>query len=371
MVSRHDVERLAQLRSDHGILSAYIKLDPQLAYDRRQAEAKFKGASTRFARGAGRRWRPVLEREKDRVLEHLRGVQPNGRSIVIFSCRPDNIWEAIQLDVMVPTWVTVDTSTHTSILARVLDEYPRLAVAMLDGDNARIYLEEQRRDTRMAEIKSDIPGRHDQGGWSQARYQRHIDFHGAQHRKKVAEELQELYYSRPFDRLITVGVEQASKELEEMLPEPVARRVIGRLPANFKQESDDEILERVSRLREEDERTSEAAMVQQVIESADAGGHGAVGLDETLRAVFEGRVDTLVVAEGVAAEGAACPNCGYFAAERFQNCPACNRPSEPLQDVVEHAVERVYLASGHVDMVFGQAREQLLSRGGVGALLRY
>ena len=43
MVSRREVEPLARLTSDEGILTAYIRIAPRLAYDAGQPVAKLKG----------------------------------------------------------------------------------------------------------------------------------------------------------------------------------------------------------------------------------------------------------------------------------------------------------------------------------------
>ena len=58
MISRQDLERLAKVKSDHGILSAYVRLDPRLRFVRRQAVAQFKGAfkaaQRRIQEGSGK-----------------------------------------------------------------------------------------------------------------------------------------------------------------------------------------------------------------------------------------------------------------------------------------------------------------------------
>src|SRR3972149_11983961 len=67
MISRKELERLAALRSDEGVLSVYLKIDPRLRDDPNQAAAKFKGALKRFQRTtAGENLASVAEREKDR-----------------------------------------------------------------------------------------------------------------------------------------------------------------------------------------------------------------------------------------------------------------------------------------------------------------
>jgi hypothetical protein len=88
MISRQDIERLASLKSDHGILTAYIPLDPRLRFVRQQAASQFKGAlkaaQRRFQNG---RWQAPLDRESPRILDFLSNWEPVGRGLVIFSCR--------------------------------------------------------------------------------------------------------------------------------------------------------------------------------------------------------------------------------------------------------------------------------------------
>jgi peptide chain release factor subunit 1 len=372
MISRKELERLAALRSDDGILSVYLKLDPRLAYDRGQAQAKFKGALRRFERATeDEALRSVAEREKDRVLSFLEQLSPSGRGLAVFSSQPADVWEVVSLDVMVPTFVTADTTTNTSLLMQVLDEFPRFVVSVVQRDHAAIYTSEQRLDGEEAAIESEVPGRHDQGGWAQARFQRHIEHHVERHLKKVVDEIETLFYERPFNRLVVGGAEEAVNELLDMLPEPVSRRVVGTFPVDIKHQTEREVLDAARRVIVEDERRSEERLIGELVDAAESGGKGAVGLEATIAAAREGRVHVLAIAEGATSEGWACQRCDYFAREEFERCPLCSGEPEPIPDVIERAAEAAYLSGAKVNVVFGEAREWLLARGGLGALLRY
>ncbi|RLC56292.1 MAG: hypothetical protein DRI30_06095 [Chloroflexi bacterium] len=372
MIDRKEIERLGRIRTEKGVVSVSVKIDPRLGYERGQPAMKFKGAYARAARRADAGDLAVIEREHDRVLDFLKDYAPRGRGVIIYASTPDDIWEVYPLDVMVPSQVSVGSSPNTALLAQVMEEYPRMAVLMLDGGDARIYSAEQGSDSESDRESTELPNRHAQGGWAQARYERHVEFHHAMHLKSVAEKLEGMYHERPFDRLVIVGAERAAKEFEALLPEDIRRRLIGNLTADFKQEGDSEILDRARALREEDERASELVLVNRIFEQTDAKGRGALGIDETIEALIEGRVDTLVVAEGVTKEGTVCLKCDYFAAHSFSQCPACAQSDvERLPDAIEHAIEYAIGNGSHVNIAFADARAKLLSRGGIGALLRY
>jgi hypothetical protein len=74
------------------------------------------------------------------VLNFLSDWEPTGRGLVIFSCRPEALWEVSPLEIMVPNLVDIDTTTKTGILTGVLEESPRLVVAVLQrGQSTDLY----------------------------------------------------------------------------------------------------------------------------------------------------------------------------------------------------------------------------------------
>ena len=108
-----------------------------------------------------------------------------------------------------------------------------------------------------------------------------------------------------------------------------------------------------------------------LVDAAKSCGQGVLGIEEALRAVREGRVHTLLVADGVIKDGTACLSCDYFAAKKFERCPVCGGAAEPESDIVDRAVERAFLAGAHVEIVLGEARRWLVAQGGMAAILRY
>src|SRR3989304_5550782 len=170
------------------------------------------------------------------IISRKELLRLGGRSLVFFAAQPANIWEVVHLDVLVPTFVTVDKTTNTGLLAQVLDEYPRFAVAVVQRDHAKVYITEQRSAEGLALISSDVPGRHDQGGWSQARFQRHIDFHFGLHLNRLVEQLEDLHHDRRFKQLVIGCGEETVSELLKMLPDNLRERVIGTVRGAFKHE---------------------------------------------------------------------------------------------------------------------------------------
>lgn len=372
MISHQDVKRLAQLSAAEGIVTAYIKVDPGRMHDRRHPLAEFKGALKAYERRpAEARWRAVLEREKDRIMRYLETWNPSGRGLAIFASQPAGIWEVLPLNVLIPTLLEVGPTPNTTVLAQVLDEFPPFLVAVMQRDKARLYTAEQRRASAEADITSEVPRQHDQGGWSQARFQRHTEFRVAEHRKRVVEELKRLFAERPETRLAVGGTDEVVTALVEDLPDPIRRRLIGTFTVDFKHETEEQMLDRARAVLETYERQQERELVRRALDATGAGGQGVVGMEETLRAIQEGRVQILLVADGRRVPGTACRNRDYLSVQPFAVCPVCGGAPEPISDLMNAAVERAYLTDARVETVLGEARATLMDHGGIGAVLRF
>jgi peptide chain release factor subunit 1 len=371
MISRQELERLAKLKSDHGILTAYIRLDPRLRFVRQQAASQFKGA-LKAAQGRMQesRCRDALERESSHVLKFLSSWEPAGQGVAIFSCQPESIWEVLPLEIPVPNLVDVDTTTKTGTLTQSLAEVPRLIVAVLQRDKTRIYIAEQGTSEQQAQIASEVPGQHKQGGRSQMRFQRHIDFHVTEHLKGVAEELEKLAQARTFD-LVLGGTDEIINETLAVLPEPIARRVIGKFPVDYKHDSEQQILERAELVWKDREQFEETNLLDQVVEAAKSGNRGVLGIEPTLTALVEEKVRTLLIANGLVIHGSVCTGCDYLSEKPFEKCPLCGAEAE-RRDLTDRAVEKAILTGAEAEVVFSsEARERLMAEGGLGALLRY
>ncbi|HEX9726558.1 MAG TPA: hypothetical protein VGC53_19935 [Vicinamibacteria bacterium] len=140
-----------------------------------------------------------------------------------------------------------------------------------------------------------------------------------------------------------------------------------------KHESEEEILDRSLLLLERDERQRELERVNLVIDGAasESGRSAVVGVQDTLEALNARAVRDLVLVDDLRVEGVECQACSYLAATSLRSCPVCGAWMEPSSNIVERAVEQACLSDANVDVVFGEARAQLLAKDGIGGLLRF
>ncbi len=352
------------------LLSVYLNLTPDRQIGRTY-EVAFADLVKQLAPQLDDRAREALEREASRVRAYLETQSPQGKGLALFSCTPRGFWQAVPLPVVVAESVHLGRRPYVRPLLDVLDEHERYAVALVDKEKARlftVYLGEIEEERDLADF---VPGKHDQGGWSQANYQRHHEAHVYWHLKRVADELSVLLRHRPFDRLVIAGPEEVAGELRRLLPRSLRARLVACIPAEIFA-GEQEILERTLETEREAERAAEEQLVAELFETAAAGGPATHGVAPTLEAIWLGRVHKLVVADGLRLPGSECPGCGRLVPDCPPNCPACGATPTPLADVAERAIERTLDEAGTVEVVHGPPARRLSEEGeGLGALLRF
>ena len=365
------IKRLASFNSRGAcVLSAYLNLAPQYQVQRAYQMA-FKDLTHELRDQLDAPRRAALEAESTRVAQWLDANPPQGRALAIFSCTPAGLWKTFNLHVPVRTRLAFEATPYVGPLLDLLDEYERYAVALVDKQKARFFSvflgEIQEHD----DFKDFVPGKHAQGGVSQANFQRHHEAHVFRHLKRAADYLANAYRQRLFDRLILAGPEEASSELRRLLPRALASRVVAVIPAETFAGTH-EILERTLEIERQVERTAEDRILSELLDTAAAGGLATVGLDRTLEALFLGEVRTLVIADGAHAEGSECPNCGRLTPAGPGACPPCGNRMTPVGDLFERAIERTLGTSANVEVVHNEPAQRLLEAGGgKGAFLRY
>lgn len=288
------------------------------------------------------------------------------RGLALFSASAAGLWEEIALPRPVRDRVVVGPRADVRMLEALLETYEPMCVALVDYEKARLFCSELGRVEEVRDLADEVPGRHDQGGWSQMRMQRHVDDHRTQHLKHVADALFSLWRSRGFAHLVLAGPGEAHRELEGLLHEYLRQRVRAHVGLPMTATLAD-VRARTLEVEEELERAQEGELVRRLADAVPSGG-GVAGLDATLEALSEGRVGTLVVGLDLARPGGVCDRCGRLGT-RASACPTCGAPMREVPDVVEVAVAAAYERGCEVETV--TADERLERLGGIGALLRF
>lgn len=90
-------------------------------------------------------------------------------------------------------------------LAQLVGRDDGVIVAFIGRERGQVFRLRAGRLEEIVDRTEDQPGRHDQGGWSQARYQRHIEKLVAEHLKDVAAELDRAVRRLRTPKVVVVG----------------------------------------------------------------------------------------------------------------------------------------------------------------------
>jgi peptide subunit release factor 1 (eRF1) len=130
-----------------------------------------------------------------------------------------------------------------------------------------------------------------------------------------------------------------------------------------------EVREQTIQLMQEANARREESLVQKMITSAAKGTNATVGLDSTLKAVGEGRVQTLVISDGYRTPGYVHDGSAFLTIHENAEAPYGDGGWHQVNDIIEAAVHRTMEQGGQVEIV--SENVQLEEAGQIGALLRY
>jgi rubrerythrin len=369
MLNRQDLRELAQHRSGGALLTLYLDTDPT-----RRTTDEYKLAL-----------RQLLKEVEDQAApEDIAAVERfvdfeydwKGRGIAIFSCADDDYWHQYTLAVPVESRAMVSNKPYVTPLASLWDTYGRFVVTMVDRQGARLLLyqmgelvsEEGMVGEEVRRLKkgrgSAATGRRGGANGPSARREDEVASRNIRETSELTVAFCETHRPR---NLLLAGTEVTLAHFKSQLPRVWADRVIGSFSADMT-EGHNEIRDRAFVILEQVEAERKIALADAVITAAAKGSNGVVRLGDTLSAVHEGRVQTLIVAHGYRAPGYRCKGCGYVTDQPLNECPFCGDEIEELGNAVEEAVAQVLEMDGRVEIVHEHERFTPL---GIGALLRY
>jgi hypothetical protein len=371
---RDELRKLAELRLDKPVvLSLYLDLNPsEFATPPARATAvrSLLDEADRRVReqpGLSHDDRAQLQASLERAGTFLRRELPTegAHAVAVLACEPGDLFATLRLPRSVPNRVSIGHSPLVAPLVR-LERRERWCVTLVSRRDARIFRGSPDGLREIEQVHDTVFGQHDQGGWSQARFQRGIEKEKDDHLKHTADVLLRHYKRGPFQRLVVGGPREVAADFESKLHGYLQERLAGRVEVDVDNSTPEQVLDAARPRFEELESGHE----REALDRMDDGYRAAVGLEDALRALNERRVGTLIVDERFSAPGVACPECGWVAIDDGSVCPADGAELTPCDDVTDAAIELAVQQSAEV-LPLRHHSGELSERGGVGALLRF
>ncbi|MGE3270716.1 MAG: Vms1/Ankzf1 family peptidyl-tRNA hydrolase [Chloroflexota bacterium] len=347
---RDVLRRLAEYEpADLPTLSIYLDMRPQATGQNpalRSGRIVLKDRLHEIEKTLGPRG-PALDSfqaDAERIEHYLDEQAPSeSQGLAIFACHGRGLFEVVPTATAFENQVTADRVPDLFQLARLLDEHETAVVAVVDTNTARLFV--VRVDGLQEAGGPDDDSIHyrkrSTGGWSEARYQRHIENHRSGFAREAAAQIEQLVNREGAQRLLLAGDEVAITSLRDALSQSVAALIPGDALRVGIRTSRDEVESEVTPVLARIEAEEACGIGDRLVQAVRAGGLGAAGLDATRGALAAGQVDTLVI-----------------------------DPDGPVDENTRNdLIRQAATTDATVEIVQGHAAFSKL--GGVGALLRY
>jgi peptide chain release factor subunit 1 len=370
--------RLIEYRPGHPVISLYMDLDPERfatpparasqirsLLDRAHRDLEALGDLTHDERVS-------LRADLDRIDDFLTSPEApykGARGLALFCSSQVGLFEVLQLLRSTEARVVIGATPFVEPLVAALQSR-RWVVALVSRREGRVLEGPADGLQEGAHLEDFVHGQHDQGGWSQPNYERSIEKDTEDHLRRVADAVNHLWRTERFHRLAVGGPPEIVPRFEAHLAGDVRPNLIAeRVAVDLSSASEEQIRRAVATLVAEDEKRAERDALDRLEAGIGAGGRGAGGPYDTLAALNERRVETLLLEPGLDMRGFRCPTCGLLALESDGRCPADGSSMQELDHLMEGAVEAA-LAQGAEIMVVHHYPD-LGPLQGIGALLRF
>jgi peptide subunit release factor 1 (eRF1) len=308
VIVKERLRELARLRPEgHKVLSLYLNLDPSEFPTPRDRSVELESLLD-VAEGALRQdglehsQKEQLKRDLEEVRRYFaEDFDASGtRGIVIFSATGAGLFEVLRLPRPISSGVVIDDSPFIEPLTTLpgTDGY---CVLLINRQIARILIGGSERMQEVSSIVDDVHRWHDQGGWSQARYQRGIIKETRDHIKHAADELFERFKTGAVRRLIIGTPDELRGEIESHLHSYLHDRVAGWIDIDVRS-APDRVAKEAAAIIERDEKEREREWLDRLQSELGRNARAVSGVQETLRVLNEKRVEAILLQESFHAD---------------------------------------------------------------------
>jgi peptide subunit release factor 1 (eRF1) len=370
--------RLAEHRAGHRVISLYLDLDPErfatAPARASQISSLIDDAARRIDRTdvVGHEERVSLRADLKRIDAYLSSREPpfqGARALAVFCSSRDDLFEVVQLPRTTEGRVVIEATPYIEPLLAATAQR-RWGVLLVNRRTARLLTGSTSAMREHDHLKDDVHGRHEQGGYSQANYERSLEKDTDDHLRRAAALVHRCWRREPFDRLAIGGPPEIASRLEGMLNEEVrASLARGRVEVDVATAGEDQVRAALERLAEEDDKQVERDALDRLAAGIGTGGRATGGPQETVNALNERRVGTLLLEERFDQPAARCLTCGLLVLGGNHRCPIDGTELEHLDHLREAAVEAA-VAQG-ADVMIVSHYPDLGPFRGIGALLRF
>lgn len=367
MFTENDLRELLDFTSSDPVLSVYLNTNPT------------EGNSDTFKLHLRNMLKKInLPQDVEAVERYFKHEHNwSGRCVAVFSCAPQKFFRAHSLAVPLRSLTLIAGRPAVKPLANLLDNFGGYGVVLTDKQGARLFsfhmgeLHEQ--EGVLGQLVKHIKG----GGASSLPGLRggatgrtgYMDEVVERNMRDIAKFAAKFFEENHVRRILIGGTDDNTAMLRSVLPKAWQSLIVGSFPMSMTA-SHTEVLASAMETGAKEMRQREMRLVDETVTAAAKAGNAVVGLTDTLNAINEGRVQTLIFLTNFHSNGYHCIECNRLEVNKTdQLCQNCNGRTEAVEDVVDLAVSSVMRQGGEVEVL--NDNSILQKAGSIAAILRY
>lgn len=359
-------ELLSYQPNGHEVVSVYVDTDSGKATKdaiKLQVRGLLKNAQLAEEKDAA---------EIERYLDHSYDWKRPG--LALFCSNGGDFFRAYPTAIPFRNRVRLGYKPYVKPLAHLFDHYAHYGVILVDRVGARCFefhlgelqaaegtMGEDVRKLKKGGGSSAVGMR---GGVGGARRENEI---GQRNLRDVATFANQFFSNKPIRRLFLGGTAETVSQLRDMLPKQLQSCLAGTFSIDMSA-SEHEVRQQTLKMLQEANQHREEKLVKDLLTTEARGGNAVIGLDDTLQAICDKRVETLVISDGFKKPGYVQDDSGFIVANLAKS-PLSDRELTAVNDVVDAAVAQTMSMGGHVEVITGNPG--LEAAGQIGAILRF
>lgn len=298
--------------------------------------------------------------------------------LALFSSAENDFFRAYPVAVAFRNRLRVGPRPYVKPLAHLLDHYAYYGVILIDKVGARFFVynlgellategvmgEEVRKIKKGSGAStSGVRG----GGRGEDGGSRHEEEVAQRNMRDSATAAARFFAKQPIRRLFLGGTSENVAQFRELLPKKLQSTLAGTFAIDMtagEHEVRDETLALLKRANAE----REDRLLDQLVTASAKGSNAAVGLDDTLQAISDKRVQTLIISDGFRVPGYVHDEAGFVVANLARS-PMSESDLTEVPDVIDSAVAYTMSQGGHVEVITDNPKLEGIGR--IGAILRY
>lgn len=363
------------------VVSMFINLDPSRFATAPARSTQFNSLLNELseqirARDLSHDAQEALKADRERIERFLEEEIDfsEAEAVAIYSAQALDFFQAIKLAEPLDAAVHVDLRPMLEPVMGHEDE-GEWCVLLVTRDSGRIFRGGPTGIRENRDFHSDVKGQHQQGGWSQARFERSVEREVEWHLEAVTDLLFRMYKRRPFEHLI-IGADNQNLRpaLTGETHAYLLERLRGWIDIDEALAGEDQVFAAARVVMDEHLANEERKLLERFEAESAVHGRAAADLEGVLEALVAQRVETLLVKEGAAVEGTKCVTCGWLGTAGLVNCPVDETRLDPVDNIVEPAIQAAIRQSADVHVVSaddGAAEAAGPFEGPLAAVLRY